>query len=348
MKTNKSYLVSNHRLVHMADELHRQTGNKDAVARALKSADLTEQDLVEADRAHEPQKVDGQKEARFLQAAVAIVQDTSFAAKAGARFDHNTSIGAYVGKYSKDISQALENAQKYILLVDGNFSYQLQVSSNSASVALHSAAPILELGDRIREFLIFGLLAALQTIADRKFFPLEIRFEHAAPSAQKSIRRLAGCPVVFDAEDTEIILAPSTLKLPIPTYDPKLLSYLEAYANSLLEKTGRAQPDLQTRIEALLIDNLPGHLITATEAAASLGMSNRTFIRRLADVGVSFSSIVEQLRCVLAKTYLTQSETPIAEVAFLLGYSDQAAFSTAFKRWTGATPRAFRTEQFDA
>ena len=73
-------------------------------------------------------------------------------------------------------------------------------------------------------------------------------------------------------------------------------------------------------------------------------MAHRTFTRRLVDAGLSFSTIVDELRAKLAKTYLTQTETPIAEIAFLLDYSDQAAFTTAFKRWTGATPKAFRAD----
>ena len=69
------------------------------------------------------------------------------------------------------------------------------------------------------------------------------------------------------------------LELPIPTYDPSLLSYLKSYGNGLLEKVRQPEPDLRKQIEALLVDNLPGHLMTAKEVAASLGMGYRTFTR---------------------------------------------------------------------
>jgi len=345
MATKMFYLVSNERLAHMAQELHLRTGDRETVSRALAAAQLNDRDLVAPEHGSKGHKIDFRKEARFLQAAVAIVDDASFAAEIGSSFKHDTSVSGYVAKYSKDVRQALETAQKYTVLADEHFSYRLQVSSNATSLFINSAVPAFEFGDRIREFIIFSVLRALRTIANREFHPLEIRFEHAAPSAAAAIRRLAGAPVVFDAEDTEMILASSTLDLPIPTYDPRLLSYLADYGNGLLEKIDQPEPDLRARIEALLVEGLPQHLLTATEVATALGMGRRTLMRRLADADVSFSAIVEDVRCALAKTYLIQSQTPIAEVAFLLDYADQAAFSTAFRRWTGATPRAFRAEQ---
>ena len=330
-------MVSSHRLTHLAEELDRRSGKKAAVKRALEAAGLRPGDI-----GRQGHKIDCQQEACFLQEAVVIVDDVSFAAKAGLNFDKNNGIPSYVAKYSKNLREALQNAEKYTVLTDGNLSYQLRSSNNAASFILCSKNPYLEFGDRVQEFIVFCILAVMRNITARDFFPLEIRFAHPAPPDRQSIARVSGCTVVFDAEETEIIIAPAILGLPVPTYDPSLLRYLKDYGDGLLARLDPRERDLRAQTEALLVDNLPERFLPATEVAASLGLSHRTFTRRLSAVGLSFSAIADELRSKLAKTYLAQSETPISEIAFVLNYSDQAAFSTAFKRRTGATPRAFR------
>ena len=71
-------------------------------------------------------------------------------------------------------------------------------------------------------------------------------------------------------------------------------------------------------------------------------MSTRTLHRRLADGGTSFRELLEQTRASLAEGYLHQTDMPITEISYLLGFSDVASFSRAFKRWTGSTPKHFR------
>ena len=77
-------------------------------------------------------------------------------------------------------------------------------------------------------------------------------------------------------------------------------------------------------------------------ASARLHMSTRTLHRRLADAGTSFGAELEALRRGLALRYLEDQRVSIAEVAFLLGYSEPRAFHRAFKAWTGTTPGTWR------
>jgi AraC-like DNA-binding protein len=58
---------------------------------------------------------------------------------------------------------------------------------------------------------------------------------------------------------------------------------------------------------------------------------------------ISFKSLVEDVRRDLAISYMKQRQLPLSEIALLLGYSELSAFSRAFRRWTGRSPRAFRS-----
>jgi AraC-like DNA-binding protein len=81
----------------------------------------------------------------------------------------------------------------------------------------------------------------------------------------------------------------------------------------------------------------------ASAIAHRLGMSRRTLARALSAEGAAFSGVLETLRQALAKRYLRQRDLPISEIAWLLGYKEISSFTHAFVRWTGMTPKTFRT-----
>ena len=83
-------------------------------------------------------------------------------------------------------------------------------------------------------------------------------------------------------------------------------------------------------------------LVTPREAARRLGVSQRTFDRRLSSEGLTFTGLLESLRLDLAKRYLAEETLTISKLAWLLGYHEVSSFTHAFKRWTGKTPSEFR------
>ena len=90
------------------------------------------------------------------------------------------------------------------------------------------------------------------------------------------------------------------------------------------------------------MDLLPRGQARAKVVATDLGLSDRTLTRRLGALGTSFDGLLDNLRHRLALKYVMQSDLSLTQVAFLLGYANQPAFSFAFKRWTGRTPSETR------
>ena len=76
--------------------------------------------------------------------------------------------------------------------------------------------------------------------------------------------------------------------------------------------------------------------------ARELGMSRQTLYRRLKEEGVTFEEILDAKRRQLAIHYLGLERSSVKAAAYKLGFSDPAAFSRAFKRWTGISPSDFR------
>ena len=71
-------------------------------------------------------------------------------------------------------------------------------------------------------------------------------------------------------------------------------------------------------------------------------MSRQTLYRQLRAEGTSFERVLDDLRCRMALDYLGAKRVSVNETAYLVGFSDPAAFSRAFKRWTGISPRDAR------
>ena len=84
-----------------------------------------------------------------------------------------------------------------------------------------------------------------------------------------------------------------------------------------------------------------------SEVARKLGLTPRTLARRLTAEEQTFAEILRQLRIGLAKRRLADKDLAdkdlaISQIAWLLGYQDVSAFTNAYKRWTGHSPRATR------
>jgi len=100
--------------------------------------------------------------------------------------------------------------------------------------------------------------------------------------------------------------------------------------------------NLVHRVKAGIIDALPSGPVANEKVARDLGLSVRSLQRRLAEAGTSFRDLLDTSRQEMALSYIREPEIELAEIAFLLGFSDQSAFSRAFKRWTGNTPNEVR------
>ena len=79
--------------------------------------------------------------------------------------------------------------------------------------------------------------------------------------------------------------------------------------------------------------------------ARSLQMSPRTLGRRLQHEGTTFKHLLDDLRRRMALRYVDGQELGLSEIAFLLGFSQTAAFHRAFKRWTAQTPLEYRRQR---
>jgi AraC-like DNA-binding protein len=146
----------------------------------------------------------------------------------------------------------------------------------------------------------------------------------------------------------EIAFDASVADLSILSADTYLNEILISTCEEALSRRPAAQGSLRAAVENAIVPLLPHGKAQIGGIAQRLGYSRRTLARRLAQEGLTFSDIVERLRNDLARQYLTDHGLSISQVAWLVGYREVSAFTHAFKRWTGETPRAARASRHAA
>jgi AraC-like DNA-binding protein len=164
-------------------------------------------------------------------------------------------------------------------------------------------------------------------------------FRHAGFGPAEEYRAVLECPVRFQSERSGIVFEDAALDAPRAGSDPRLAGFLQAHAEVLLAKL----PDDATfaeQVRAALVAELREGEPDVAKVARRLGTSARSLQRRLQEEGASFRAVVDDARLELSRVYLGEKNLSIADIAYLLGYSDPAAFTRAFKRWTGRSPRA--------
>lgn len=188
------------------------------------------------------------------------------------------------------------------------------------------------------EFWLVSLLRICRHITGTRLKPALVRLSHYRAEGHARFARFMGCEVEFGASRDEILFPREAGRLRILNADPYLNRLLVEMCEQALARQRRASGSFAARVENALAPLLPHGKARAAHLAAEFGMSQRTFARRLAAEGLTFSQLLDGLRLDLARRYLLSEELPISKIAWLLGYTEVAAFSHAFRRWTGKSP----------
>lgn len=174
---------------------------------------------------------------------------------------------------------------------------------------------------------------------DRQVF-LAVHVTHAEPSYVAEYERVFRVPVVFGSDRNALRMdAAMVASLQLPSPPQYVTNVLRSHADALLQRLENDQ-FIRSQVEALLTPLLRDGDVSMSGIASKLCCSRQTLFRRLKEEGVTFEQVLDELRHKLARHYLEANKLSVKETAQLVGYSDPAAFSRAFKRWTGASPRA--------
>ncbi len=280
----------------------------------------------------------------FERAARADPDGTALPLRVGAsmRADEYGAFGL-AWKSAPSLRGSYERAERYARVLTSVTRYELHEAGPEVQMLLHREGE-RRLGLRLsNEASIASIMAISQQVTTARFQPSAVHFKHPAPESVAGHRAHFGCPVHFASDIDALCVPREQLREPNRLGDPAIARFFDAHLEAELSGLGD-DASLEQRVRIQVAQCLSEGIPAISDIAGRLGTSARTLQRRLSDRGLSYQGLVDAARRELAERLLRDTGYPLAEIAFLTGFSEQSAFNRAFKRWAGQTPRSYRLE----
>jgi AraC-like DNA-binding protein len=269
--------------------------------------------------------------------AAAAAADPSFGLHVALALPDGYGVLDYLLCTSPTLRQGYERLSQYI-----------RIGYDQSDLRVHAEPPTLRLtrslgacSPHYSQFLFGVLLTRGRRSTGVDWTPRRAAFMHAAPRDRAALDGVFRCALSFDAAQTELVLDDAVGELALVKADSPLQTLLMEYGQRLLAQLP-ARSDLEERVRAAVLQEMPDRLPRLESVGRQLRLPARTLQRRLKEAGLSFVRIRDEMRQQLALRYVSDASLSIGEIAFLLHFSEVAAFDRAFKRWTGVTPSAHR------
>jgi AraC-like DNA-binding protein len=224
----------------------------------------------------------------------------------------------YVLASSEVLSEALERGAHYSSIVNEGIS--LKYIEGAEACMTFAYFGVSRHVDRHQiEFWMVALVRMCRQLTGLRVVPTRVRLTHHRDNTGFEFAEFFGSDLEFGAAIDEVAIAASVKQMPVATADPYLNRILIAYCEEALSDRSRNSGSFRSSVENAIVPLLPHGKARAGEIARRLGVSQRTFTRRLSSEGLTFSEILERLRSDLAERYLADGDLSISQIAWLLG-----------------------------
>ena len=185
-----------------------------------------------------------------------------------------------------------------------------------------------------------ALITLCRLSAGDQLTPQRLWMRRPSPPCEGEFEAFFRAPIEYSAGRNALSFDRRMVEMPLPSRNIQVARECDRIIDRYLAQLERDNLTASTREKLLL--QLPSGFVTEQDIAKALHVSVRTMQRRLADEGTSFKKLLDDMRRELALQYIRDPAVSINEITYLLGYSEPANFSRAFKRWTGQSPSAMR------
>jgi AraC-like DNA-binding protein len=251
----------------------------------------------------------------------------------------------YVMSAANSLGEALTLFARYSRIANETLRIKVATAPKETVVEIAFVGFSRHSAKQATEFGVAVTIKALREIAGRNVNPTRLSFIHERNSDLRSFERFFGCPVEFGASRDQFAFSHETLALPLVTEDRHLFETLQPICDEAAKERHTPVGTLRALVENEVQKLLPHGKAKRPNIAKTLGLSERTLTRKLADEGASYEQVVDQLRRSLALEYVKEGGLSLSQIAWLLGYEGSTSFNRAFRRWTGRSPSEARNEK---
>ena len=321
------------RIIELAEERGAPRGA------LLEASDLDAQDLENGDY-----RVALSAHLRLLRDAKTLCRDPAFALHYGEAVNlAEVSIVGLIGYACETLIEAFSQLQRYSrLLMDFDLGSvaRFTLETDGEGMWIVDNRPDPNEAPELTEIAFAQMVTGTRRFGDTPFV-LAVHVTHPDPGYRGEYERVLGAPVTFSSDRNAMLIDQNWITKPVSVEPRYAFGIFTKHADSLMERL-QSSASVTARVEAALLPVLHTGDTKIERIAGRVGLSRDTLYRRLRGEGTTFEKVLDGLRHRLAMEYIGGGKTSVHETAYLLGYSDPAAFSRAFKRWTRESPRELR------
>jgi AraC-like DNA-binding protein len=280
----------------------------------------------------------------LLNLAIPLISDPAFGLQA-ARCWHPANLGVlgYAWLSSSTLRTGLQRLVRYYRLLGERGITEIEETPQGIKVrfwAKRGNPAEVSVAAVMVDIAMSLLLDMCRLNAGASLCPITVTLRRGMPDPADAYERFFGCPVKFGAEGNAFLLTKEDTDRLLPSSNKQLASMFDKMLAGELAKLDKS--DVIAQCKATVLEHLTSGEASAEETAKQLHMSPRTLQRKLAQASTTYQQLVEDTRRDLALRYIDDPQRSICDITFSLGYSQQSAFTRAFKRWTGTTPSEYR------
>lgn len=186
------------------------------------------------------------------------------------------------------------------------------------------------------------MVVRLRKYAGANWNPAGVELEHRAYADMKEVKRILGPNVTFDHTQNTLRMREAVLNRTSDEADNRLFALIREMGDKLLAER-KVKDDIVALTERAILSQIGDGAVALEDIAGALELPPRTLQSQLAAAGTNFETILLETRQSLAEIYLRDSDLPLTEIAFLLGFSELSAFTRAARGWFGVPPSQRRS-----
>jgi AraC-like DNA-binding protein len=249
----------------------------------------------------------------------------------------------YVPASCEYLGDALQRGARFTSIVDEGLSLKY-LEGQDIKLVFDYVGVARHLDRHQIQFVMTFLVRMCRHVTGLHLRPTRVRLTHRHNSDCSEFAAYFGGKLDFEADVDEMVFSGNAKDCRVISADPFLNELLVAHCEEALSHQPTNRGSFRSAVQNAIVPLLPHGKARASAVAKKLGLGQRTLARRLSLEGLTFSDVLESLKGDLARHYLADAGLSISRIAWLLGYQEVSAFTHAFKRWTGTTPRQARPQ----
>jgi AraC-like DNA-binding protein len=271
----------------------------------------------------------------------ALIGDPSFGLRA-ANCWHPSNLGAlgYAWLSSSTLRSGLGRVARYWRLLGEKTGARLEDTHAGLKTVFESGRSDPLIASIAADFTMSLLVSMCRMNYGHALRPAVVTLKRSKPEGWQVYRTHYGCPVQFGTGEDSFTLTRGDADKPLPSSNRQIAATLDAILAQQLGQLDKS--NVVARCRASLLEQLSSGELSEEDMARQLHMSRRTLQRKLADAETTYQQLVDDTRRELALRYIENPGRSITDITFMLGFSQNSAFTRAFRRWTGTAPSEYR------